>query len=275
VLSSQPSSVSDEMDINSQRKVAGPPEPLPTNRRLRSTEDVDYASLDYSKWALSQKVLRSITFAGFQLLSRIETSGFENIPKSGSCLVAVNHLSRADVPLLLTVLQRRAIILANEKLRQSPLLNWFVSDMGQAIYVKPNELEEESLRRALTVLSAGGIVALAPEGTRSKTGGLLKGRTGIAYLATQSGAPVIPVVAWGQEKWRGRMHSLGRIPIWVRAGNPLHFPLGPASPHLLRKYTDAIMIALSEMLPSHYRGVYASSASVPVAEDPIEQVQQL
>jgi len=150
------------------------------------------------------------------------------------------------------------VMLANEKYRTSALIHWFISGLGQAIYVKPNELDEQALSDALAVLRAGGSLGLAPEGTRSKTGGLMRARTGVAYLATTANVPVVPVAAWGQEKWRDRMHSIRRIPIHVRAGKPLTFPPGPASPQLLLKYTDAIMQALARLLPEGYRGVYGA-----------------
>jgi 1-acyl-sn-glycerol-3-phosphate acyltransferase len=130
--------------------------------------------------------------------------------------------------------------------------------MGQAIYVKKNQADEESLEDALTVLRSGGMIALAPEGTRSRTGGLLRGRTGVAWLATQVDVPVIPLAAWGQEKWRERGKRLSRIPIRVRAGAPLHFLPGAATPDAMRQYTDRIMNRIAELLPPEYRGVYAN-----------------
>jgi 1-acyl-sn-glycerol-3-phosphate acyltransferase len=234
--------------------------------------ETDYASLDYSDWSMSQRLVRGFATACFGILSRIETRGFENIPRTGPCLVAVNHLSMTDVPLLLTLLQRRAIILANEKLRGSRVLDWLVSDLGQAIYVTPNEVDGPSMRRALAVLRGGGLLALAPEGTRSKNGGLLRGRTGVAFLATQANVPIVPIAAWGQEKWRG-IKSLKRVQINVRAGQPLHLPSGPASPRSLRRYTDAIMLALADLLPREYRGVYASATASLLPEDTFEDTR--
>jgi len=255
--------------VTAERPVAAPPEPtaapeplpqiLPQPPAAASNgHRTDYASLDYEDWSPAQQAIRFAVTAGFRLLGRIETEGFENIPRHGPCLLAVNHLSMADVPLLLTQLPRRAIILANDRLRQNPVVDWFISDMGQAIYVKKNQADEESLEDALTVLRSGGMIALAPEGTRSRTGGLLRGRTGVAWLATQVDVPVIPLAAWGQEQWRERGKRLSRIPIRVRAGAPLHFLPGAATPDTMRQYTDRIMNRIAELLPPEYRGVYAN-----------------
>ncbi len=281
-IAATPASVSlDSASLSGNGERSTPPETPPTHvltpgngaPAIRSNGQVDYASLDYSRWSPSQQIVKAIATAGFRFLARVETRGFENLPRSGPCLLAVNHLSMADVPLVLTLLPRRAIILANDTLRDRRILNWFVSDMGQAIYVRRNDLDEESLKEALTVLRAGGLVALAPEGTRSRTGGLLKGRTGVAYLATQADVPVVPLVAWGQERWRERSRSVHRLRIEVRAGKPMRFPQGTAPPSLLRQYTDRIMTALAELLPPAYRGVYAAEVNAPGEETPFEEVR--
>jgi len=218
----------------------------------------DYGALDYGTWTRAQRALRVAAAAGFKLLGRIETEGLENIPRVGPCLLAVNHLSMADGPLIVPLLKRRAIPVVNGRLNQNRVLHWFLSDMGQAIYVTRNQINEESLEHALAVLRAGGMLILAPEGTRSKTGGLLRGKTGVAWLATQIDVPVVPLAAWGQEKWRERGKHWGRIPIHVRAGAPLRFPQGIPSPETRHRYTDRIMLEIAALLPPEYRGVYAN-----------------
>ncbi len=234
------------------------PAPLPVAEVLPPAP-VDYGALDYSRWSPTQRLIKAATTAGFAGLARIDVQGAEHIPAQGPCVLAVNHLSMADVPLVLTLLPRRAVILAVDRLKQFRILDWFVSDMGQAIYVTRDQPEQESLRQAVAVLRAGGLLALAPEGTRSRTGGLLRGRTGVAYLATHANAPVVPLVAWGQERWRARLTQVQRIPIHVRVGAPMQFPGGAASPADLRRYTDDIMVALAGLLPSQYRGVYQAA----------------
>jgi acyl transferase domain-containing protein/1-acyl-sn-glycerol-3-phosphate acyltransferase/NAD(P)-dependent dehydrogenase (short-subunit alcohol dehydrogenase family)/acyl carrier protein len=223
---------------------------------------LDYSRLDYSKWTFSQQLARSVFKVGFRFLADVEAEGLDRIPSAGPCLLAVNHLSMADVPLLFTLLQRRVILLAFDELRNSPILHWFVSDLGQAIYIKQNELDEKPLNDVLTVLSAGGLVALSPEGSRSKSG-LLVGRTGVAYLATKIDVPIIPVAAWGQEKWRSRFHGVRRLPVQVRVGEPIRLPVGSTPPWLLREYTDRIMAGIASLLPSEYRGAYAETAAKP------------
>lgn len=246
-------------------RVPAPPVVLPLADRagldMDSAPPIDYRALEYSNWTRAQQAIRLAMAAGVHLLGRVQTDGLENLPRTGGCLLAVNHLSMADGPLLLSLLPRRAILLANERLRQNRAMDWLISDMGQAIYVTPNQAEhsnDDALQQALTVLRSGGLLALSPEGTRSKTGVLLRGKTGVAWLATMAGVPVVPLAAWGQEKWRERAASLRRIPIHVRIGKPVRLPAGAASPAELRQYTDQIMKDIAGMLPPEYRGVYGA-----------------
>ena len=251
------------------REAATPiPTPIPTPVELeveapfvaQPKNGTHSSALDYAKWTMGQKAVRGVVAAGFRLLGRIETEGLENIPATGPCVLAVNHLSMAEGPLYMTLLKRRAIPLVNSRLQKNRVLHWFVSDMGQAIYVTRDQMNEESLQRTLEVLKAGGMLILAPEGTRSRNGGLLQGKPGVAWLATQIDVPVVPLVAWGQEKWRERGKRLGRIPIHVRAGAPLRFPQGLPTPGALHRYTDQIMAQLAALLPPEYRGVYANQS---------------
>ena len=102
-------------------------------------------------------------------------------------------------------------------------------------------------------------MAVAPEGTRSRTGGLQQGRDGAVYLASRTGATIIPVVAWGQERAFEAWRRLRRPEIHVRIGAPIHLPPGAERGRTaeLHGYTDELMLTLARMLPEQYRGVYA------------------
>jgi 1-acyl-sn-glycerol-3-phosphate acyltransferase len=108
----------------------------------------------------------------------------------------------------------------------------------------------------VAVLRAGGIVGVAPEGKLSRTGGLIKGHSGIAYLSGQSGASVIPVATFGQERAGRSWLRLSRVHVTVRVGEPIAPPGWPAKAAVLERHTDTIMRALARLLPSAYRGIY-------------------
>jgi 1-acyl-sn-glycerol-3-phosphate acyltransferase len=236
--------------------------------QVTDADEREYAALDYARWSPRQRMVRAICRTVIAALAKVDVEGLENVPAGGPCIIAVNHLSMADVPLALTLLSRRTIILATDKLKRSRFLDWFLSDLGDAIYVRRNDDSTEALARALAVLKAGGVIALSPEGTRSREG-LIRGRTGIAYLATAAGVPVIPFVAWGQERWRWRLRQVRRLPTQVRVGPPIYFPPGTAPPQKLREYTDRIMVELARMLPHSYRGVYAAAAAEAESRQPL------
>ena len=207
-------------------------------------------------WSPLQRVARGSITLAFRTLTSVHVEGLEHLPVEGPVVLAVNHLSMMDVPLALTVLPRHATMMAAEYLKRSRLMDWFLAGLGEAIYVARGTGDIDAVERAIDVLRCGRILALAPEGTRSRTGGLGRGQTGAAYLATQTGAPIVPLVAWGQERMGDSWRRFRRAPIAVRIGPPVHLPSGPASSASLRDYTDLIMQALAAELPPEYRGAY-------------------
>ncbi len=220
------------------------------------------------RWSPLQTVARAVCRAGLGATARTHVEGLENLPPDGPFILAVNHLSMADVPLALTVMPRRTIVLANERLRRSPLLHLVVGQLGEAIYVPKGGDVTGSLQKALDILAGGSIVALSPEGTRSPSG-LKRAQTGVAWLALRSGLPVVPYVAWGQERWRDNLRRFERMAISVRMGAPI---APPSNESELRDYSDNVMRALAAMLPPAYRGAYgdtdASTTTTP--ENPRE-----
>jgi 1-acyl-sn-glycerol-3-phosphate acyltransferase len=100
---------------------------------------------------------------------------------------------------------------------------------------------------------------MAPEGTRSKTGGLQKGRSGAAYLALHTGVPVQPVVITGQEKVFSELRRLRRPTIHVQYGRLFEPPVaeGRITTADVHAFSEEIMYRLAAILPPEYRGVYA------------------
>ena len=213
------------------------------------------------RWTPMQRVAQTICKFGLSAIGRIDVAGLEHLPPRGACILAVNHLSMADTPLAFALLPRRATVIANARLKKNPFLAFALGDIGGAIFLQKGEDAEEALEAALAVLAQGGVVALSPEGTRSKAG-LIRGSTGVAFLAARAQAPVVPYVAWGQEAWRTRFRRPSRIPVTVRLGAPLAPPTEQLSAEMLRDYTDEVMDALAELLPPAYRGVYGKTGAV-------------
>ena len=110
---------------------------------------------------------------------------------------------------------------------------------------------------------SGGIFAIAPEGMRSLTGQLQAGKTGVAYLATRTGVPIVPVAMWGTEAVFANFRRLRRTAVTFAVGEPFSLPVDPrAKGAKLEEYTELIMRRLAALLPPEYRGVYAERVEV-------------
>jgi 1-acyl-sn-glycerol-3-phosphate acyltransferase len=206
--------------------------------------------------------VRAIFAFIYRILARIKVVGQENLNLDGACLVVVNHLSVFDPPLLGTLLPRRSWALAAEKYRRHPLFGPIMRLVG-VIFVRRGEVDRRALRAALKVLREDGVVVLAPEGTRSGTGQLQRAKTGAAYLASRTGATVVPVAITGTEKMVSAVKRLRREQVRVVVGEPFKLPTtgervkGPQ----LVAYTDLIMCRLAALLPESYRGYYRTRCS--------------
>jgi len=217
----------------------------------------DYSQIDYTQWTRRQSAFRRFLLLIIRLFTRVTVEGEAYIPTSGPFVLAPNHIHMFDIPVIFAYLSRRTVVFAADKWQKTPFFGWLLNFFGDAIYVQRGEPDRRALALAVDVLKAGGVLGLAPEGTRSRTGGLQQGRTGVVYLASRGGAPILPMVAFGQEKAFGCWLRLRRVPITVRFGEPIHLPSSKLRAPELDAHTDILMMSLARMLPAQYRGVYA------------------
>lgn len=204
---------------------------------------------------------RVVVWAIFKLTSQIKVEGLENLPSQGSVVVVSNHVGRLDAPLVYYLLDRQDIImLAAEKYRESAFFRWFARQLD-AIWVDRFNADFHALREALSRLRKGGILVIAPEGTRSKDGKLGLGQPGASYLAAKAGAPVIPVAVTGTEDYlvKDRLRHFKRLQLKLRVGKPFYLPpLNPGSKDAqLETYTEEIMCQIAALLPPESYGTYA------------------
>jgi len=195
----------------------------------------------------------------FRLLSRLDVKGLENIPATGAAILVANHLGRLDSPLLFCLVERSDVTsLVAEKYQNNLLLRPLVNAL-QGIWINRERADFGALRRALEHLESGGMLGVAPEGTRSKSGALMAAKTGAAYLADRAGVGVLPVGIWGSETAVAKLLRLQRPPIHVRFGRLFQLPpleRGEREAGLKRN-TDEIMCQIAALLPENYWGVYA------------------
>ena len=184
--------------------------------------------------------------------------GIDCIPSQGPAIIAANHVSYLDPPLLGAVTPRPIRFVAKRELFALPLLGRFLRSIG-TFPVERSRPDLRAVRHSLRVLERGELLGIFPEGTRNKRGGLKPFLEGVGWLAIKSRAPVIPVVIHGY---------LPLIPgsVWTRpgrmrivCGKPLTFPPGryksgkrPHRTHATQEVyraVDALMAALTQRGP--------------------------
>jgi 1-acyl-sn-glycerol-3-phosphate acyltransferase len=205
-------------------------------------------------------ILRWLIRFVIDLIARVEIQGFENIPKEGGFVIATNHLGRLDVALLFYALEGDFILPVAEKYEH----HWLFGPIGNAmggIWLDRFNADVGSIREILARMKAGGILVIAPEGTRSKTEAMAEGKPGVAYLAMKAGVPIAPIALAGTED-RVIVEQLTRLKkseIKIVVGPSFRLPpiKGRDRDAALKQYTDEIMCRIGVLLPEKYRGVYA------------------
>ena len=190
----------------------------------------------------------------FHITSRIRLRGRHNVPGSGAFIIASNHLSWTDIPLIPMHLQRKVVYMAKEEYFSSKLA-WLVRFLG-AFPVKRGEGDRQALRAGEDQLKKGNILIIFPEGTRSRTRVMAKAHAGMGMIALRSGVPVVPVAIWGSEN---ALKKFG-AKVTISYGEPM--VLMPKGKKITRgdidEATDKVMRKIAEMLPPEYRGAYSS-----------------
>ncbi len=204
-------------------------------------------------YRLMQWVFRVIA----SLILKQRIIGLENIPQEGAYLLVMNHLSIWDPPVVFMHTPRRMIVFVADKWRKNPIVAWVVNTVG-AVWVARGEADMSAIKQSLNFLKGGTPMGMAPEGTRSRTGALIEGKTGAAYLADRAGVALVPTVVYGTEQVTENLKRLRRTEVIMKVGEPFKLPgNGRARAPELEKYTEQIMISLAKMLPEQYHGFYA------------------
>ncbi|MCX8164951.1 MAG: 1-acyl-sn-glycerol-3-phosphate acyltransferase [Aquificaceae bacterium] len=182
----------------------------------------------------------------FRRLFNIEVHGLENIPK-GPCLVASNHRSHLDPPVLNSVFPEPLKFLAKEELFKVPFLGMLLPHMG-ALPVKRGSGDLEVLEIAMELMHFGCKVGIFPEGTRANPGEFLKPKLGAGLLAVKSQRPVLPVYIEGTDR------VMPKHTIFPRIGHPIRVFIGRAKVYHeedslkgYRRVAEGIMESIKEL----------------------------
>jgi 1-acyl-sn-glycerol-3-phosphate acyltransferase len=205
-----------------------------------------------------------------RLVFRPRAHGVDHVPEVGPAILASNHLSYADWLFMPLTLQRRVTFVAKAEYFTTPgIKGWFqkkfFSGSGQVpIDRSGKDAAEGAMKSAMKVLDAGELFGIYPEGTRSHDGKLYRGKTGVARLALETGAPVIPCAVLGTDKVAppGKKFGTFTRPV-VRFGKPLDFSRYEGMEndrYILRSITDEIMYEIMRLSGQEYVDMYASRA---------------
>jgi 1-acyl-sn-glycerol-3-phosphate acyltransferase len=205
-------------------------------------------------------------------------SGLENIPDDRPAILASSHLSFSDSFFFPLLVKRKVTFLAKSEYFTTPGLKGLVSKLffsgvGQVpIDRSDSDASRAALNTGLRVLREGKLLGIYPEGTRSPDGRLYRGKTGVARLALESGAVVVPCVMIDTDKIQpqGRVLPRLRPRPGVLVGKPLDFSRyeGMAGNRMVeRSITDEIMYALMQMSGQEYVDEYAADVKKRQGKD--------
>ncbi len=213
---------------------------------------------------MKKETLRSILQFLFRHLTRLEYYNLENIPTTGPIILATNHLSRLDIPLLLiNPVRSDTTALVTDKYLHYPIFRWFTKTAG-GIWLDREHADFAAISTSREVLKEGMMLGIAPEGTRSKTKELLEGKPGTILIALRSGAPIVPTGLFGTEDSMSQILTLRRPRIIVRIGKPFYIPPldRETRSEQLKYWTDELMLRIAALLPEKYHGFYRGNPRI-------------
>lgn len=179
----------------------------------------------------------------FTIGLRLRIEGEENIPKTGPLVIACNHLSLLDPPVLGTAATRKVHFMAKEELFV-PILGDIYKVLG-AFPVRRGGADRAAIKHGIDILEDKQVLAIFPEGTRSRTGKLGKAQPGALMMASKARAAIVPACIIGTDyKRQGRIWPK----VTVRFGKPILFPENAVvNKEFLHAMTENMMQHIAEL----------------------------
>ncbi len=206
--------------------------------------------------------LRALFQVIFHIICRIEIIGRENIPESGGYMIAHNHISLYEPPLVLAFWPQMPEAIAGSDVFERPGIGLLVRAYG-AIPVRRGEYDRKVIDTMMAALKAGKPLSIAPEGGRSHETSLRQAQAGVAYMIDRAGVPVLPVGITGTTKNMLRRALKGQRPqLLMQIGQPFLPPpiagKGEERRQARQDNADLVMRKIAELVPEDYRGIYAN-----------------
>lgn len=194
---------------------------------------------------------------------RLRVEGREHVPTEGGCIFAINHTMGPDYVIVGYASPRQVYYMAKSEIFAfHPWIAALVTAAG-AFPVQRGKGDTQAIEQAASVVRSGRVVGMFPEGTRSRSGVLQRGKTGAARIAMLAQAPIIPVVVINSEPVLRDVLKFKRRPlVTVRFGQPVPCAGSVDNPEDVRHLTTRIMLGMAELLPPERRGYYADGQAV-------------
>lgn len=180
----------------------------------------------------------------FKLLFRAKIIGRENMPAKGAVILAANHMSNWDPPLVATFLSRPVSYMAKIELFKNPIFGAAIRAC-HAFPVKRGAADRGAIKAAVQVLKQGKCLGVFPEGTRSRNGKMRRAEAGVGLIAAMTNAPVVPAAILGTDRI---FSNGGYFPkLKVIYGEPMMFQGDPKDKEQLEAFSQAIMDRIAEL----------------------------
>lgn len=220
-----------------------------------------------SRFRFSRPVLKAVFRMLFHILGSVRVTGKANVPLGKPYVVAMNHISIYDPPLIAAFWPEVLEIIGAADVFDKPGQGQLLKLYG-VIPVHRGEYDRALLQRIVSIIKAGYPLLIAPEGGRSHVPAMRRALPGIAYIVEESRVQVIPVglVGTTEDFWQ-RAKRGERPPLEMRIGAPITLPpitaKGVARREARQRNADLVMQHLAGLLPQEYWGVYAQTAIIP------------
>lgn len=198
------------------------------------------------------RILVSVARWVFKVVMVMDIRGLENLPSQGAAIVASNHVNNFDVFPLQLALPRALFFMGKAELFQIGFVHAVFRQMG-GFPVYRGEGDAWALEHSTRLLAAGQLLAMFPEGTRSRGRGLAVAKTGAARLAIDAGVPIVTVSIDGSQRFFKQFPRRNRVQVVIAP------PIVPQPGETAISLTDRMMYSMAASLPPELRGVYADN----------------
>ncbi|HOW97298.1 MAG TPA: lysophospholipid acyltransferase family protein [Kiritimatiellia bacterium] len=173
---------------------------------------------------LLYRFVRGSTAIWLKVWLKLESHGAENVPAAGGCVLASNHASYLDPPIVACGLKHRIVrFMARDTLFAGTFRNWFFHGI-RCVPLDRTRGDVAALRKGIQILKEGEVLGLFPEGTRSPDGQLKPAKGGIGFLVAKAGVPVVPVYVGGSfEAFPKGAQRIRRGKVFIYYGQPIAF----------------------------------------------------